>query len=730
MGRSGLNRWRHRKDRALQHLIALGGWAVIGSVLLILWYLLWEVFPLFLPASIESRQQTPVAAEALWLDFDEQETVLSVLDRAGSVSFVDLGGGPAPAAPARLPGAVSTLAADAAGSARIAAGLGPGVTIFEVDYRVEYQDDRRVVSPRVTYPYGPDPLAGTGQGVVQHLAYADDDRRLTLALTRGDGGIEVHRLDKRTNFLTGDVSLAPSSHRADAAGMPAALALSGDQRWLYVALPGGILQFYELAGGGAPRLISQQQVMGAEITAMAMLVGGVSVLIGDAEGEIAQFFPVRDSQNRYRIEKIRRFEPLAAAVERLLRESRRKGFVAIDASGGVALINATARRTVLSGSLADGPPQAAALSPRANALALSRDGLTRVWGLHNEHPEVSWPALWNEVWYENYPEPALVWQSSAANSDFEPKFSLTPLAFGTLKAAFYAMLFAVPLALAGALYTAQFMAPGMRRTVKPTIEIMEALPTVILGFLAGLWLAPVVEGNLAGVFALLLVVPPGIVLFAWAWHRLPLAGRARLPAGWEPALLVPVVVALGWLGLVLGAPLEALLFGGDMKTWMRDELDVDYDQRNALVVGLAMGFAVIPTVFSIAEDALFGVPKSLSQGSLALGATPWQTVVRVVLPTASPGIFSGIMIGLGRAVGETMIVLMATGNTPIMDFNIFEGMRTLSANIAVEMPEAEVGSTHYRVLFAAALVLFAFTFVFNTAAEIVRQRLREKYASL
>ena len=143
-----------------------------------------------------------------------------------------------------------------------------------------------------------------------------------------------------------------------------------------------------------------------------------------------------------------------------------------------------------------------------------------------------------------------------------------------------------------------------------------------------------------------------------------------------------------------------------------------------------MGFAVIPTIFSIAEDAVFSVPKQLSQGSLALGATPWQTLVRVVLPTASPGMFSAVMIGMGRAVGETMIVLMATGNTPIMDMSIFQGMRTLSANIAVEMPESEVGSTHFRLLFLSGLVLFLFTFFFNTLAEVVRQRLRRKYSTL
>jgi phosphate transport system permease protein len=124
------------------------------------------------------------------------------------------------------------------------------------------------------------------------------------------------------------------------------------------------------------------------------------------------------------------------------------------------------------------------------------------------------------------------------------------------------------------------------------------------------------------------------------------------------------------------------------------------------------------------------VPRHLTQGSLALGATPWQTMVGVVLPTASPGIFAAVMMGFGRAVGETMIVLMATGNSPVMNFNIFEGMRTLSANIAVELPETPLGSTHFRVLFLAALVLLVLTFVMNTLAEIVRQRLRKRYSTL
>jgi phosphate transport system permease protein len=155
-----------------------------------------------------------------------------------------------------------------------------------------------------------------------------------------------------------------------------------------------------------------------------------------------------------------------------------------------------------------------------------------------------------------------------------------------------------------------------------------------------------------------------------------------------------------------------------------------YVQRNALVVGFVMGFAIIPIIYTIAEDALSAVPSHLRAASLGAGATPWQTAVRIVLPTAMSGLFSAIMIGLGRAVGETMIVLMAAGNTPVLQMNVFNGFRTLSANIAVELPEAVRNSTHYRTLFLAALMLFAMTFIVNTVAEVVRLRFRKRSAQI
>jgi phosphate transport system permease protein len=187
-------------------------------------------------------------------------------------------------------------------------------------------------------------------------------------------------------------------------------------------------------------------------------------------------------------------------------------------------------------------------------------------------------------------------------------------------------------------------------------------------------------------------------------------------------LLSSVVV----LGLAWGA--SWLLAAGGLDP--RGSYVDTYVQRNALVVGVVMGFAIIPIIYTISEDALSAVPGHLRAASLGAGATPWQTAIHVIIPPAISGLFSAMMIGLGRAVGETMIVLMAAGNTPVMEWNIFNGFRTLSANIAVELPEAVQNSTHYRTLFLAALTLFVMTFILNTAAEAVRIRFRKKSLEL
>ena len=273
--------------------------------------------------------------------------------------------------------------------------------------------------------------------------------------------------------------------------------------------------------------------------------------------------------------------------------------------------------------------------------------------------------------------------------------------------------------------------------MKPTMEIMASLPSVVLGFLAGLWLAPLVDASLLKLICVIAVLAPAALCAGFLWSQLPQPVRRRVGPGWEFVWLMPFLLLAGWAAWSAAPWIESTFFTvkdlasgqnvSDFREWWRQTSGLSYDSRNSLVVGFVMGFAVIPLVFTIAEDALSNVPTSLVSGSLACGASRWQTVWRVVVPTAISGIVSAIMIGFGRAIGETMIVVMATGNTPVMEANPFNGMRTLSANIAVELPEAATGHTHFRALFLGACCLFFLTFVINTLAEVLRQRLRERY---
>ncbi|KJU75607.1 phosphate ABC transporter permease [Ectopseudomonas oleovorans] len=732
-------RLRALKDRMARWYVSIGGLAVLGAITLIFFYLAHVVLPMFQGAELESRkvQQPAWLAEAqapLLLAVEEQNQVAMRLDTSGAVQFFELKSGEAlQRLQLPLPQGVSvaSVGQDQPGTRRVVLGLSNGqALIIQHSYKITYPDNVRAIAPQIEYPYGEAPIEVDPQGrPLEHIAVNLNSGTLMLA---GSTGNELHliSLAREENLFTGEVSVSEERINLPQIGEPISqLILDPRQMWLYVfngdssadvfdLRKRGLNGRYELLKGGSNR-----------VTSATSLLGGISIMIGDAKGGIQQWFMVRDQDGKSTFQSIRSFQLGDSAITQILPEERRKGFMALDADGRLGIFHSTAHRTLLKEQVAEGSA-IAALSPRASRVLVESDGKLQRFVVDNPHPEISWSSLWGKVWYESYPEPDYVWQSTSANTDFEAKLSLSPLAFGTLKAAFYAMLLAAPLAVAAAIYTAYFMAPRMRTKVKPVIELMEALPTVILGFFAGLFLAPFLENHLPGIFSLLLLTPVGILLFGFLWTKLPESIRHRVPEGWEAALLIPVVVAVGWFSIAISGHLENWLFDGNMRLWLSNDLGIPFDQRNALVVGLAMGFAVIPNIYSIAEDAVFSVPKSLTFGSLALGATPWQTLTRVVILTASPGIFSALMIGMGRAVGETMIVLMATGNTPIMDMNIFEGMRTLAANVAVEMPESEVGGTHYRVLFLAAMVLLLFTFVMNTLAELIRQRLRTKYSSL
>ena len=733
--------WREFKDRAARYGVAFGGLSVIFAIVLIFFYLLHVVLPLFDGAEMDTfSEYTLKSNKAVHIALNEYNDVALSANMDGLIQFFAADTGhtiSTPALPLPLNSNIVSFSHGAPTTGVLAYGFDDGrALIFKREYKISYPDDKRYITPVITYPIGKALLKVDDRGrSLTSLTVQSSEEQTTVVGLTDINTLVLLGLIRQENFMDEDaftleekrteISL-PSDEKITHIQMDI------EQRELYLVDDSGFIFFYDISDISEPNLIQKVKAVptGVNVTALSFLTGGISILVGRSDGQIDQWFPLRDLHNNYTLHNVRNFKEQESAIIELAPEHSRKGFLALDASGHLGIYHTTAERTLLVEKVVDDVETLIAVSPRANSvLALSIDGHAKLITLDNEHPEVSWHSLWQEVWYESRDKPEYIWQSSSASNDFEPKFSLSPLTFGTIKAAFYAMMVAVPLAIMGAIYTAYFMSPKMRRLIKPTIEIMEALPTVILGFLAGLWLAPIVEGNLPGVFSILIMLPVMTILTAYLWTKLPSSFRESIPEGCEAAILVPVVILVGVVSMMMSPTLELWLFNGDMPRWL-DDIGVGFDQRNSLVVGLVMGFAVIPTIFSITEDAIFGVPKHLTIGSLALGATPWQTLTRVVLLTASPGIFSAVMIGLGRAVGETMIVLMATGNTPIMDFNIFEGFRALSANIAVEMPEAEVASTHYRVLFLAALVLFMATFIFNTIAEVVRQRLRVKYSSL
>ncbi|MFW6093902.1 MAG: ABC transporter permease subunit [Pseudomonadota bacterium] len=723
-GLGKLPRRRRLINAVTARTVGLGGAAVIAAIALIFFYLLWVVAPVFAPADIDPGRDYDLApTQPLLIGTNDTNEIGLRIGAAGALTFFDLESGRTRGE--HDLGRTLQQARPVAGNEGLYAVLDEAgrMTFLETRYTVSYREEARHLEPAAEPAFGDAwiDLGEVSQFDVHHARFEMliaglSGRTLTLQHYReAEPGFPLEMPRRRRIDLERDYDHVYFGPRG---------------RWLYLVSDGGAVNVLDLARPTAPNelFVGRVSPEGVKLSDVAPLLGRYSLLVADERGDVSQWFLTRGEMGR-RLERARDFE-LAAPARRIIPEPQRKGFAVIDQRDRAHLFYTTSERHLTRHALAEADVAAAALSPRSDVLLTANDaGDVQSYRISNEHPEISWSTLWSKVWYEGYEEPIYSWQSSSAANDFEPKFSLTPLMFGTLKGAFYAMLVAVPVAIMGALYTAYFMAPVMRRIVKPGIEIMAALPTVILGFLAGLWLAPLIEANLAAVLAVLVVMPGGTLLAAWLWSRLPEPVTRRF-SGWYALLVLPVIVGTIWAAFAMGPWLEVALFGGNTQRFFLDTFGLDYDQRNALVVGLAMGMAVIPTIFSIAEDAVYGVPTHLINGSLALGATPWQTLVRVVLLTASPGIFSAVMIGLGRAVGETMIVLMATGNTPVMDLNVFEGMRTFAANIAVELPESEVGSTHYRILFLTALVLFLLTFAVNTVAELVRQRLRIRYGNL
>ncbi|MBI5386547.1 MAG: phosphate ABC transporter permease subunit PstC [Verrucomicrobia bacterium] len=252
--------------------------------------------------------------------------------------------------------------------------------------------------------------------------------------------------------------------------------------------------------------------------------------------------------------------------------------------------------------------------------------------------------LWPHQW-TGYDKPEYIWQPVSPIS----KYNIVPLIIGSLKATLVALLFSVPFGLGAAIFVSQLAGPRLKEWLKPGIEMLAGIPSVVLGFFA----------------------------------------------------------------LIVMATLCQKLLG--------------YESRlNAFVAGLALGLAIIPVVFSIAEDALTSVPRSFTQAALALGSSKWQAAWQIVLPAALPGVFAAVVLGFGRAIGETMIVLMASGNASIVSWNLFDSTRTMTATIAAELAETVVDGHHYRILFLIGALLFVVTFVSNLVADVVIHRLKSR----
>jgi phosphate transport system permease protein len=709
-----------RVDRLMAIVISVGGLAIIAAVLGMLFFIGKEAFPLFRGARSAARQGLKVPAQTSLLLEESGKAAVSVSTAEGLrlIRLPDgsplkrLEGGPAlPWSWASRPTATGEL--------------------------LVQDSEGRLHEGRLKWskPAGePDPAKWDLEPAWQAPIQPAEAPLTVLHFRVVEGG----GLEGTSTVRIAALTKAGPAWLESQAGGPGAIAWkplphlegqdvraalwSADGQQLFLGTAAGRLVALDVASGA----LTAEANFPEPVTALAFALGGNSILVGGEKGSLAAFQLLRTGE-KPQLQPLHTFPSLQGPVQGFMPSLRDKRFL-VWSDRSLAVDHLTTEARLFR---ADAESLvSASISTRGDLItATSRSGETKAWTLQSAHPEVTLTSLAGKVHYEGYDKPEYVWQSSGGTDDFEPKFSLVPLVFGTLKGTLYAMLFALPLAIFGALYTSQFATPRLRNAIKPSVEIMAALPSVVLGFLAGLVMAPLFE-KLAVEVLVFPAVSLALSLLAFpVWTRLPDRFRNLWGAGREVLWAAPLLVAAGLASLWVAPAFERAFLGGDYRHWLLSAQGITYDQRNSLVVGFAMGFAVIPIIFTLSEDALSSVPRSLTSASLACGASPWQTAWRVVLPTASPGIFSAVMVGLGRAIGETMIVLMATGNTPVLDWSPFNGMRTLAANIAVEIPEAPHHGSLYRVLFLAAFLLFLLTFALNTLAELVRQRLRKKYES-
>ena len=922
-------------------LITCGGVGTICAVGLVCIFLVVEVLPLFMPGKAETSGTITVASKqpsVEYLHSDEYRLMTGIVTSTGHWVVQRSDTGEVLHDSELFPGAEPTAWSFSTAGDSVAVGFADGsVRLGSIGFQPEFLRSRDVAPELRELAMGEfrtvdggivertpegqlrrqvpvfefsDPVdALPGKRIVKLDHLVTDRRRIFTAVAEDGSGV-LSRVRERKNLMTGKVTLRtrgvdlPNLQRDGQNPIFVGLTGLGDNVW--VTWANGHFQRIDTRNADEAIIVEELDLErgGIEVTACRFANGKATLLVGDAAGHVSAWFTIKPDQGHEAdlpadgavLTRGHLLDLGDSAITSLGVSSRTRLLVAGLEDGTIRLVNITTEREVATVTM-DGVPGTVAIAPKDDGFVAIAGASVQSWSLDAPYHEVSPAGLILPVHYESYTVPETVWQSSSGDDAFEPKYGMWPLIFGTLKATFYALVFGAPVALLAAVYTSEFLSNRVKSVVKPGIEMMASLPSVVLGFIGGLVVAVWVEQRVMAVVLAVFTIPFAYLLFARFWQLIPrhltlrsptwvrllcllllatpagvlFAKLLAAPAEWaffgvrtverssgavlaeeydlvtwlsavadanQPIvfessgvggwmfLCVPLAALFmasfsllkvtpwlrqfgaGWdesrmalvdllrfvlsalVGLVLAWVLSliALTLFGDARTsaivgWLlltapamalacysTQKLVLDrigtrlgdapwlwlvhigaglaaayvlaligqsvmgelgpflgtFIQRNALVVGFIMGFAIIPIIYTIAEDALSAVPNHLRSGSLGAGATPWQTAMRIVIPTAMSGIFSAIMIGLGRAVGETMIVLMATGNTPVKDWNLFNGLRTLSANIAVELPEAPKDETHYRTLFLAALVLFAMTFLINTVAEVVRLRFRKR----
>jgi phosphate transport system permease protein len=737
-------------DRLMNLFIKVGGVLVITAVAGICVFILWQIFPLFQHAEVKELKSVSAGAkDAAVFGVDEWSELPFIADRRGTMTFVDtIGDRPNQVIKPEFTEAreVSAVAYRQQGQKLIVGTKDGRFAVVPINYSMSPGPDG---SNRVEPDPKPEPfyeIAPDGAPVLE-IAYGDaGDRKLAAVICDVKGQKQVYAAalaQKKSLLGRGKIEVGDRVNLSDKlSGTPEKILVNSSADGVLVANDQGEVFYFHVDGDAALRQKFKpfEKAGDNHVGAMSFILGDVSVAFTSRGGDnvvFSLFVPKGGEQRVWG--QTKSFPRMAAAPGAFAASLRNKTFL-VTSGNNASLRYSTTEDIRWEKALGFEPVHAVIPGKQDRILFLDRAGSIHLFSLHDPHPESSWHALFGKLWYEGASEPRFEWQSAGGTDDFEPKLSLVPLIVGTLKGTFYALLFALPVALLAALYTAVFLEPRYKRMVKPVMEIMASLPSVVLGFIAALWLAPLLETRVPSIFAMIILVPSAAFLFGWLWSGLPYEKRRKIRYGYEFFVFVPILLLAAWGAWHAGPLLERVFFTvadagtgervADFRLWWPSVTGTDFQQRNSMIIGFIMGFAVIPIIFTITEDALSNVPPTLISASMALGASRWQTAINIVLPTASAGIFSAVMIGLGRAIGETMIVVMATGNTPIMDMNIFSGMRTLSANIAVELPEAPHNGTLYRTLFLGAMLLFLMTFVVNTVAEILRQRLREKFKTV